>query len=311
VSSEPRFACSSDNDECLDDSQCSDGKTCAYNGDHFACMSAGCQTGRPFYIEGQLRTAPIVDRRDWPSSLDLTLDGVPAEARAALARRWGHIGQLEHASVASFARFALQLLSLGAPPELVEQTTSAMADETVHARLAFGLASAYGGSPVGPGKLEVDDALGANDVQSILRTLVHEGCVGETFAAALARREQEQTAEPVVRAVLGRIAEDEERHALLAWRSLEWLVRRCGQSREAAAALWGEIGVLEREVAARPPSPPRASPDADLARYGVVAEAEMADLRALVLRTIVLPAARALLGRAPSSRLAGALTASP
>ena len=167
-----------------------------------------------------MRTAPVVRSADWGAPGTPQLGQLSAREREALSARWARIGQLEHASVASFARFAMQLLSLGAPPQLVLQTTAAMADETLHAKLAFGLASAYAGAPVGPGRLAVGDALSEGDLGAIVRTLVHEGCVGETVAAALAREERSRTMDPAVRTVLDRIAEDEERHAVLAWRAL-------------------------------------------------------------------------------------------
>jgi hypothetical protein len=89
---------------------------------------------------------------------------------------------MEHASIAANARFALELLSLGAPPELVEETYQAMADETVHARDACALASAYAGHAVGPGALDISQALAAGSPIDIVRTAILEGCIGETDA---------------------------------------------------------------------------------------------------------------------------------
>lgn len=62
----------------------------------------------------------------------------PAE-RSALASRWLDSALLEHASIASFARFSLHLLAVGAPPELLERTQRAALDEIEHARLAFAI----------------------------------------------------------------------------------------------------------------------------------------------------------------------------
>jgi hypothetical protein len=295
------FACTTGDDECHTDAECGAGKFCVSDGTHFYCDSLECHTGRPFYVEGRLTLAPLRSSGDWPSSLAPDTALLPAEVRAALARRWSHVGQLEHASVASFARFAMQLLSLGAPPDLVEQTTGAMADETAHARLAFGLASAYAGAPVGPDRLDVAGALAANDPATILRTLVHEGCVGETVAAALAREERARTADPVVAAVLDRIAEDEERHAMLAFRALGWLLRGSGRGREMAAVLDEECRQLSAELLAgrsgKAPAPEASgAADLDLARHGVLSDAEMAENRRAVLSAVVLPVLRACLG---------------
>ena len=59
-------------------------------------------------------------------------------------------GQGEQASVASFARFSLDLLSVGAPADLVDDAHDAAKDEIQHAKLAFGLASFYLGETVQP-----------------------------------------------------------------------------------------------------------------------------------------------------------------
>ena len=66
---------------------------------------------------------------------------------------------MEHAAVAAFARLAMQLISFGAPSELVELAIQAQRDEVGHARLAFGLASELAGTPVGPGALSIDGSL--------------------------------------------------------------------------------------------------------------------------------------------------------
>ena len=111
--------------------------------------------------------------------------------RAELATRWTEVALMEHASIAAFARFALEILSLGAPPELLVQTHAAMTDETVHARDAFALASAYAGRAVGPGALDVGAALSSRTPLDIVRTTILEGCIGETVAAVEAAEARE------------------------------------------------------------------------------------------------------------------------
>lgn len=68
---------------------------------------------------------------------------VDAPMRAALSQHWCSIVALEHASVASSARFTLHLFALGAPPTLVAEAQRAGLDEVEHAHLAYGLAGAY------------------------------------------------------------------------------------------------------------------------------------------------------------------------
>jgi hypothetical protein len=133
---------------------------------------------------------------------------------------------MEHASIAAFARFSMQLLSLGAPASLVEETTRAMHDETVHAKLAFSLASAYAGEAIGPGPLPIDGAMAPASFDAIVRLTIREGCIGETVAALEAQAALENEADPVVARVLARIVDDETRHALLAFRFVQWAATR-------------------------------------------------------------------------------------
>jgi hypothetical protein len=149
------------------------------------------------------------------------------------------MGQMEHASIAAFARFSLQLLSLGAPPDLVEASTRALADETAHTKLCFELASAYAGRALGPGKLDVENSLAVTSLLDVVELVIAEGCFGETVAALEAREAADAAADPVVRAAYTQIARDEERHAELAFRFIRWALEqdRAAVSERVTAAL--------------------------------------------------------------------------
>ena len=131
---------------------------------------------------------------------------------------------MEHASVAAFARFTLELLSLGAPAELVAASQRALADEIRHAKLCFGLATAYAGHALGPGPLSSEGALGAQSLDAIVETAIAEACIGETLAAVEAAEAAAHATDPSVRRVLLAIARDEKRHAELGWRFLSWVL---------------------------------------------------------------------------------------
>lgn len=111
------------------------------------------------------------------------LQPVPDARRRPLADRWLEAAQMEHASIASFGRFALQLLRLGAPAELVQNAHVAALDEIEHARICFALASAYAGRAYGPGGLDGISGEFPSDLRTVLCANVEEGCVGETLAA--------------------------------------------------------------------------------------------------------------------------------
>jgi hypothetical protein len=209
---------------------------------------------------------------------------------------------MEHASIAAFARFVLQLLALGAPPGLVEGAQRAMEDETRHARLAFGLASAYAGADIGPGRFAVHGSLEAMDLRSIVATTFAEGCIGETVAALEATEalEHMRDRDPAVAAVLATIAADEARHAELAWRSVAWMVSAFG--RAARDALADALADARRAALAdeTPRSPGVGEQETGdrtglLLERGLLAESARAAIRDEALRSVVVPLAKALL----------------
>ena len=171
--------------------------------------------GRPLTIEGTTRRAEVRGGDAWSAR-------VVAEPDAAKAARWLTTARDEHASVAAFARWTLQLMQLGAPPELLLETQRAAADEVRHAQLAFGLASAFAGTPLTAGPLPTAGALDV-ELTAIVRAHLLDACVNETVAAILAADELGRATGPEAR-VLRVIAADEARHAELAWKTLAWLL---------------------------------------------------------------------------------------
>jgi hypothetical protein len=238
-------------------------------------------------VADELRRAPLCERLDWLLECEPNLQELSSGERSELASAWEAAGQMEHASVAAFARFALQLLSLGAPADLIERTNQALADETRHAKLCFGLASAYRGSPVGPGPLDVAGSLGDGSPESILATTIVEGCIGETAAALEAAEAAAGCEDERVRAVLLTIAADESRHAELAWRFVRWLLAERPDLRAQASAAFDHALRV-----ANYGSFPVKSP---LARSGVLSEEHKRALRSDVILNVVAPCARHLL----------------
>ena len=208
-------------------------------GEPYTCRPSGCGVacGRPFMIDGSPRTAGAVGRVDWRAAISsVDVDELDDATREQLAAHWTRIGTYEHASIASFARAAMDLLALAAPPSLLLATREALTDEIEHARLAFALASAYADAPIGPGPLATGGALASHaDAREIIEGLIVEACVGETLAALEAREAAAWAEDPAVALVLERIAADELRHAALGWRTLRWMLERGDASLRAFA----------------------------------------------------------------------------
>ncbi len=260
------------------------GDSCCYT------IYSNCLIGRPFSVSGVARTAPASVRNDWCADFATPADAIDANPARSLAQAWRDDALLEHASIASFARFTLELLALGAPPDLVADAQRAGLDEVRHARLCFALASQYGGAPVGPSALDVSGAMAASDLQSVAVRAVEEGCVGETVAALLAAEQAQGAQDEGLRATLAGIAEDEARHAELAWRAVRWAIEQGGEAVKQAVARAFEAALRTRSESVRDGANNR-----DWRAHGRLTPRESAEARARVLREVVGPCATALL----------------
>lgn len=246
--------------------------------------------GRPFTVDGAPRLAPAVAASAWVHPASSAIPRGDPDRRDRAAARWAAAGRAEHASVASFARFALELMALAAPPELLVECSRAMAEEVRHARLCFGLAEALGARASGVGPLPVRDSLGqAGDPAHALVALISEGCVGETVSAALAEAALEQATEPAVRQVLAEIVDDEGRHSAYAWRCARWLLQQHPELRPLAARTFREAETAWQTVAAVTPAAE------GLQAFGLLDPTERHRVGRLAWSRIVEPAAQLLL----------------
>ena len=225
-------------------------------------------------------------REDW-RGLKQRSEGLPPAARRAIVEHWTRAAQMEHASVAAFSRFSLQLLAVGAPPSLIEDAHRAALDEIKHAELCFSLAATYAGHGIGPGPLPVDErALSAWDLQSIAVGTVEEGCVGETIAALEAQTSAELAQDEAVRAVQLRIYEDESRHAELAWRFVRWAAELGGTPLRTALRDAFERTIARFEEATRLES----IHERRLEAHGILSERRKHALRAQIMKEVIRPA---------------------
>ena len=208
-------------------------------------VTDGAECGRPLRsADGALCVAPTAARGDWSAEAG-SFEGLSDGVRQALAARWLRDAALEHASIASFARLALDLLAHGAPADLVTRVVQAQQDEVVHARAAFSIASALLGAPVGPGPLDLP-AGPTPSLATLAADTVRDGCCNEAMAAAEAAARLARATHPALRASLARVVDDEARHAVLAADVVAWAIEVGGADVQAAVdAAW--------EVARRAP----------------------------------------------------------
>ena len=261
------------------------------------CVFTVCNTcvcGRPFLVAGTSRTAALSVASEWRSAKFSDVEPVDAMA-GLLAAAWRADALDEHASVASFCQFTLELLHFGAPPAMILAATLAAADEVEHALLCLALAAQLDNKPSGPGCLPCADLRIAGDLAAAAAAAVVQGCVGETLAALVAGSAARRATEPAVVEALARITEDETRHAELAWRFVRWACETGGEPvRDAVRVAFAHALLV-------PPRPDRryerlASVSAEVQhRWGRLTPAEFSRLAALAVDQVIRPCAEKLL----------------
>ena len=233
--------------------------------------------GRQIRSFGRILLPPVEPRAEAWTRSDLALTektrAVDEPTRRALAAQWRGNGRTEHASVAAFARLTLDLMALGAPPELVAGANRDALDEIRHAELCFGLARALDGRTDGPGAFPVASkarsfavtrtmALAELAVHSLIDGALHEG-VSARIVAKLARR----CDDPAIGAMMKEIAADEGRHARHGWDVVKWCVAEGGEP--VVRALAGAARMLPDTMSSPMPADAR---DGRWERFGIMGE---------------------------------------
>ncbi len=281
------------------------GDTCCY----YFCTGACC--GRPLVVDGVARVAALVARSEWSTGAHgycptaaancaNPFDDLSVADRDQLATAWRADAADEHASIASFLRFGLDLLAFGAPPDLVADAANAATDEVRHAKQCCAIAHSLDGLETGPGALRCGDLGAHTDLAAAASAAVVEGCVGETLAAICLGTAARRVGAGAVRETLQAMADDEARHAELAWRFVRWAWAQPAQPGVRAAI----AQAFERVQDSAPTRDPRTA-----ALQGVANSARLVagrlparDYAAAcqgAMAQIVLPCARALMAGEP------------
>lgn len=240
-------------------------------------------SGRPLVDGTQVLAAPAVGRTDWA---DLACPAVSPIARA-LADAWLADAAAEHASVAAFGRVAMELMAVGAPPQLLDDTLRAAQDEVRHARACYGMASRFTPTIQGPGPLRAASPRAPTLVQVAVDAFL-EGCIGETTAALVAERGAAMATDRHAQDLLAGVAADEAEHAALAWRTVKWALEQGGA--EVAGALRRTFADLPAATFDETPDHPHWN------AYGRLTQAQAQAAASDARREIVAPMLRQLLG---------------
>lgn len=157
---------------------------------------------------------------------------------------------LEAISVDAFEILSAELRAHDAPDRLVRAAQRAAGDEVRHARRTMALATRFGAKPAVPGVSRPP----VRSIEAIALDNMVEGCVRETYGALVATHQGRRAADPVVRATMARIAQDETRHAALAWDIAHWAWTRLddGARRRVECARARAICELRGDLAREP-----------------------------------------------------------
>jgi hypothetical protein len=213
-----------------------------------------CTVGRPYYENGEARSAPLRS----PS---------PAFGTAR-ARAWASAGAGEHASIAAFARLALELLRHGAPTSLLRGVHQAALDEVRHAEVCWSFAERFGSERVTAGAFPFTAPVAVDvSLAAVAAAAVRDGCLAETLGAHVMAEAARLAPEGAVREALRAIAAEEATHAVLSFRIVAWALVTGGPDVRAAVdkelerpwprldvaelALRAGAGVAELQAAAR------------------------------------------------------------
>ena len=145
--------------------------------------------GRPFTVDGISRTTKskasgkidFDDYNSWKIDLFPSVSENSTSFNHEVGLYWLEQAEAEHASVASFARHTLQLMSIGAPSELLIASQAASIDEIKHAKMCYGFASTFMNTDIAPQSLDVDGSLGELDLKNVIQSVIREGCIEETL----------------------------------------------------------------------------------------------------------------------------------
>lgn len=139
-------------------------------------------------------------------------------ALAGAGRLLAQVAHLEAASAHAFAFLAEELAEHGAPIGLRAASRRAALDETRHAAVIEKFAE-RAGARVPAVQIE-RQRLRTLEMMAVENAI--EGCVGETYGAAIAHFQANQASDPTFRLAMKRIAVDETRHAELAFELARW-----------------------------------------------------------------------------------------
>jgi hypothetical protein len=156
--------------------------------------------------------------------------GIGQVAVDCALEHWIEALKFEYASVASFARFAIDLMTVQAPLELVQRAQQCSIEEIDHVKISAlvvnKILEAQGAKDkfVTLGRFPKHQAHFDGDFVRLCKAVVFEGCINETVAAAHLLHASILCTNDSLKQILYHIAEQEWGHALFAFDCFHWMM---------------------------------------------------------------------------------------
>jgi len=169
--------------------------------------------------------------------------------------QWMSIALAEHSSIATFNKFALELMSMAAPLWMVESANKAAIDEIKHTRIAFDIMNMMRRAHAARPRCVTADAFPQHqieidaDYERIAMDVVIGGCFGETMSALTMRERLHLHLNDnynLLNSLIAEVANDEIRHAALAWTVAKWIIARHPRVTVANREWWHSMLTLKQ-----------------------------------------------------------------
>ncbi len=202
-----------------------------------SCSYDGNNTQGDALISCNYYTDCVMEGRAY-AGIKRALNAMGRDISAAWIARAVHA---EMTSVHAFMHLHSELGRHNAPAELRQECIHAARDEIRHTRMMGELAERFGGKVPVLEKIKICE-------RSLLELALEnavEGCVNESYAALIALYQSKHAENHSMRRIFLEIAEDEIRHAELAWKIHEWCIGRL-KPEEKSMVLKAQTQAFER-----------------------------------------------------------------
>ena len=145
-----------------------------------------------------------------------------------------------------------------------------------------------------PEALDVNNSLEELKLEDIIKSIIKEGCIGETLAAIEAHYRQHLAQDHDVKGALKVIAEDETKHAKLAWDTVAWIAMKYPNYRNLIKSIFDQQLDKQQHIQSKMASSPATicpdnKKDEYFKRFGILAPSDQEKIGRFGMEKIIKP----------------------